>query len=1002
MSVKIYKFSFRLNASHGTLRQESLHSHSFEIKVYLCQESEQFITYDKTEGIILSYLKNYTNVLLNTVAPFDVIPSTIENMGDEFFLRISEKLQAVGYRLRRLEISENPQRVYSVSDEDMNEERRLRFEQAIRYFHAEPANAKESSPPGKKMAPSEDHREELGKEDPGSFTATNSPLMGSPLRKRANLWFSLSVVLVVLVGFLMMLYVKSTAMYPLGLDIHGHLFKADFLYQEMLKGNLYPLYTHFWYNGTQLFRYWAPLPYFFLAVFQFLCGGDILGSYLCFVWMSFSVGGIGWLLFGRKTGRPALGLFLALLWFMLPDNLRVFFGEGNFLRMFITMLLPYILYCLWQFVESKNKKMIFPLILMMVSIIFCHLMISAMVGVACAIYMFIYAVANKRYAEPILAILAMLFSFAVAGIWVYPSLVGGLASMSSSGTSDLMASLSVPLLVSLNPANRLGDGITELYYGLSIALVALFGIFLSNRKSFAGFSTFMIILLASTTALTPLVQLLPMSQYFWVRRFTPIVYAMFLISLIEWRKLKKPILIVICTLIAVDACLSLQLANFDSRMNLPATVNTMDQTMDDTLITAAKQSTKQRVSLMDLSLMGPFPSYAFCSTDRRIDYVFGWAWQGAATASNIAYINEAYERKNFLYVFDRNLELGADTIIFDKSQIDSTDREAITAASEQVGYTLSGETAKALLYSYPANTNFGVITKYSGLAIGSTAELVPGILPSFHPGDKLNIDDYTVEELSSYEMLYLSGFFYKDKDTAEEIVREAARSGVQVYIDMSRIPADPLTNRMTFLDVSAQPITFINHYPALISNTITTNAVNFAEGYESWNTVYLTDLKESQGYAWFEDARLDFVGTDNTENITFIGFNLLFHAYTAGDADVKSLFDSIMSLNENSLPERKIVPIEVVYDSNRIVIVSPEDNVNTTIAFQDIFQSEQSIREMNNLTVVDKGTTTITMEYPYLLRGSIVTGIGILMEVAICYLIFRRKARKDTGEMPKS
>ena len=990
MSSELYKFTFRMNASHGALHQESMHSHTFEITIFLKKQSEQFVTYDKIEAIILSYLKTYTNVFLNHTPPFDVLPSTIENMGDEFFLRISEKINGVGYHLQKLEISENPQRIYSVSADEMDAARRERLEKAIllspKATHA--VTIPNDTEPAKDAA------------DVKQVQIENAPIPLIPVKslpkdKNQKLWFTLSVLSVILVGFLMMVYVKASGIYPLGLDIHGHLFKADFLYNEILKGNFYPLYTHYWYNGTQLFRYWAPLPYFFLAVFQFLCGGDIFASYLCFIWMSFSVGGIGWLLFGRKLGRPALGLFLAMIWFMLPDNLRVFFGEGNYLRMFITMLLPYTLYCLWQFVEYRRKKMIIPLILLMLVHIFSHLMISAMIGVACAIYLLFYTIANKRYIESIQALLAMLFSFAVAGVWVYPSLVGGLTSMASSGTSELMASLSAPLIVSLNPVARLGDGITELYYGLIIMLIAVFGLLLSNRKSFPGFMTFVIIVLASTTALTPLIQLIPMSEFFWIRRFTPIVYAMFLISLLEWKKLKRPIFVAVCVLLAIDCLFSFNLMKYESRMNLRATVNTIEQSMDENLFSAAKESTKQRVSLMDLSLKGPMPSYAFCSTGKRIDYVFGWAWQGAATASNIAYLNEAFERENYLYVFDRNLELGADTVIFDKGQIGSEQEQLkIQRAAARVGYTLTGESKQALMYSFPVNSKFGVISEYSGLAIGTTAELVPGILPTFHPGDKLNIDDYTVEELSQYKMLYLSGFFYKDKSVAEEIVREAAKSGVQIYIDMSRIPTDPLTNRMTFLQISAQPITFWDRYPALITDDITSDPTSFAEGYEQWNTVYLTELVDSDGYAWFEGTKLDFVGKGDTENITFIGFNLLFHAYTADDAEVKALFDTIMSLDEYALPEREVVPIEVSYSGNQITIVSPEDDVNTTIAYQDIFHSEQNIREMNNFLVVDKGTTIITMEYPYLIRGVIVTSIGIIIEAGILYLIFRKRKHK--------
>lgn len=1002
MSFESYKYTFRLNASHSRLNTDDTHSHTFEITLYI-RQSESFSAYHETEKRIGDYLGRYTGVLLNSVPPFDHINPTLENMGEEFSTALSEILTGVGYQLVRLTISENPQRIYSVNLDDVSPEKlehlkqtKIKIEEAAENSHEIPAADEMIPAASLKPAP--------------AAGITAAPISYTPpkeIRPASGLSFILSFWLVVIAGFGVMTAVQYSGFYPLGLDIHGHLFKSDLVYHEILKGNWYPLYTEYWYNGLQPFRYWPPMTYYVMSLLQFFAGGDVIAAYLGFIWLSYSVGGIGWLLFGRKLGRPVLGAFFGLMWFFFPDNLRVFFGEGNMPRMLITMLLPYLFYFLWNYVAYRRRRWMIPMILLMLVMIFTHLMISAMIGVATALFLLIYAIANKRFKESVLAILAMLFSFAVAGIWVFPSLVGGLTSMASDGTSALMASLSARIYVSLNPFIRLEGGVTELYFGLSIALIAIIGAFLSNRKSLPGFLTLLIVILGTTTALTPFIQLLPLSQLFWVRRFTPIAYAFFVIAVIEWRNLKKPIAVAMCSVILLDAIPSCNLSAYDARMNVPATVSSISATMDDLLISEAKSITKQRVSLMDLSTLGPMPSYAFADVGTPTQYVFGWAWQGAATANNIAYLNESLEKQNYLYLFDRNLELGADTVLIQKLQLKGTGaREKLLKAAQKVGYSLIDETDEMMLFSYPVAGSFGVMTRYTGLAIGSTAALVPGILPSFHPGDKLIIDDYTPEELEQYDMIYLSGFFYRNKADAERIVREIAKAGVKVFIDMSRIPADPLTNRMTFLDVSAQPITFYDSFPELVTDTVTTNAAPFAEGYEKWNTVYLTGLTESEGYAWFQDTKLDFVGTDSTKNITYLGFNLLFHAYTAGDSAVKAVFDSLMKLDEDKLPERTVVPLEIRYETNKIVITSEFDNVNTTIAYQDTFRSDQPIRDMNHFLIVDKGTTVITMEYPYLKQGTIVTAAGIVLEAGVLFLIFRKSKteRKETapGKAAKS
>jgi uncharacterized membrane protein len=246
-----------------------------------------------------------------------------------------------------------------------------------------------------------------------------------------------------------------------------------------------------------------------------------------------------------------------------------------------------------------------------------------------------------------------------------------------------------------------------------------------------------------------------------------------------------------------------------------------------------------------------------------------------------------------------------------------------------------------------------------------------------------------------YKKIYLSGFFYNNRNDAETLVREIADAGVQVFVDMSRIPADPLTNRMTFLNIDAQPITFNNRYPNLVTENNVIRAKSFAEDYETWNTVYLNGLTNATGYAWFENSpRLDFIGTGDNKNVTFIGFNLLFHAYMAEDNDVKEIMNSVMDLQEDKLPDRKIVPISIEYGTNMITIHSEYDNVNTTLAYHDIFESEQPIRSMNNLLIVDKGTTIIRMSYPHLTGGLLVTLFGVLAEIAMAFLIFRKSKTK--------
>jgi len=132
MAFESYKFTFRMNASHANVKtDEGIHSHTFEISLFIKQNDDSFVAYDVTENIIQEYLKPYSGVILNSVPPFNVISPTIENIGEEFFTQITLLLANYGYQLLKLDISESPQRIFSISEEDLSEQERERLHLSI-------------------------------------------------------------------------------------------------------------------------------------------------------------------------------------------------------------------------------------------------------------------------------------------------------------------------------------------------------------------------------------------------------------------------------------------------------------------------------------------------------------------------------------------------------------------------------------------------------------------------------------------------------------------------------------------------------------------------------------------------------------------------------------------------------------------------------------------------------------------------------------------------------
>ena len=805
--------------------------------------------------------------------------------------------------------------------------------------------------------------------------------------------FIFAVLIMAAGAFLLMNVIKEKGYYLSGYDTWGHFFKSNIMYHGIMEGDYYPLYTNLWYNGMQPYRYWAPVTYYILAFLQWLGQGNTITSYYYFVGFSFFVSGCGWLLWGISTRRMALCTFLGLMWLLLPDNMCVFFAAGNIPRVVTAIILPYLTYFIWLFIQ-KDKKIAALFITLLISLMaLTHLMISAMMGIGTFIFMVFYVIANKKFLKAFEVIVSMLIGYVIAGIWLIPALVGGMVDMDAEASAGVLVYFTYPFKTSLNPFNRITGVVDLYYYGIAIFLISILGIIFAKNKVKAGFYTNLVILFCTTPAVIPILSKLPMSQLFWMHRFTTIAYAFFIWSVIEWKNIKKYFTIILITILFIDCIPSFMLSKYY--------IQTKGNFADE--IQIAKEISNQRVCLMDLSLLGSYPSYELCVGENAAQYTFGWAWQGATTASNIVMLNTALEKGEYEYLFDRCIELGNDTVIILKDQVvkaNKTYSDLINAATDS-NYYVYKETNEAFIFHMDTPETFGVVTKYRGFGIGKYADEITFPYPTFI-GASNHIDDYSVDELAEYETLYLSGFEYHDRVKAERMVTELANRGVRVVIDMDHIPIVKENKRVYFLGVVAQDISFTEAFPTITYKDEKMYLSSFPEDHYTWNTKYIEGVSNILGTADYYDQELAFIGTNENENIIFIGFNLFYYCIQTSDQNAFKILNDSFNAKLYELPERALVPIDIKYEKDKIVIDTPVENVNTTIAYQDNFVSDNNIMKQNNLLYVTEKHTEIELIYPYKKPGMIVSAAGVgvaFIWMVIIHIIDRKqKIKKAVGD----
>ena len=806
------------------------------------------------------------------------------------------------------------------------------------------------------------------------------------------LLFVAMTVIYAITSYFAMKYLQNNGEYPTGVDTLCHIYKGDVLYKSILKGNYWPAYDPLWYNGVEMLRYWAPLPVFCLAACQWLAAGNPIGGFVIFVGISCFLASMSWLYVGFRLKRPVLGSFLGLLWFFIPNNLIAMFYEGNLPRTICMIFLPLLLYRITDFYENKRVSDLPAISVLFALISLCHSGYAGMILISLLVYMVVRGIICKEYRTGVHTLIALILGYMLIGIWLVPSLIGGITSTDS---SEIMAEFFQDMWLTINPVARLSIGNINFYFGMATLLLALFGMFLTKKKDMPGFITGILILLGTSNTAYIILSKAPGGQYLWMLRFISIGVCMVLFSFLNWKTLRRGWIVLFCALMLLDTIPSLKLIYKEQTGKTPE--ERMAEYEEWTLLTEAKADTEQRLALVDESVMDAMSAYLLTGFGKQVATSYGAAWQSSVTATNFKQIDRSLEEGNYLYLFDRCLDMGNDTVVARMDLVDNLNEHPATemdAAAEAVGYELIRENGLYRYYKLKNSGSFGHITKYEGIAIGTGAPTIARFFPMFKEVDTTKIDDLTFEELSQYRVIYIDGFTYNDRAMAEELVKKLADAGVRIIIEADGIPEDRRTQNQSFMGVICNPISFSQGYPLLDTVDGELDTDLFPKGYGSWSTVFVDGLDEVWGVVKDDDYDIPFIGTAYNNNIRVIALNLTYYYSLTRDEGVGKLLSRAIDFDTKMLPQRTLIPLEVYASNDRIEITSNENNVNSTIAFHESFVANNKISSDNNLMIVNKGKTIITMPYPYLLQGAVVSGVAFLLIIVYAAWMSKNSDRK--------
>lgn len=812
-------------------------------------------------------------------------------------------------------------------------------------------------------------------------------------RTRRIVFTSISVVCNLFIATLIVYAVSRGALLISGSDSMYHVYRGDWVLTSIESGDKWPLYNPVWYNGVELMRYWPPLAAYTMAFCQFICRSlpslfpslYVFEGFALYCGVVYLIGALSWNIIGVVKRRPVMGAITGVLWFFMPQSLYVMFNEGNLPRSLIMAIFPLMFMFMNEFLKKGGKANYAGTAIAFAFIVSCHVGYAGMVAIACIIYLIVYRLCcfsgSNRIAKSGLRDLkiltAVLAGFIICGIFLIPTVKGGLVS-NSSNTDQTARLFFQSVFTTLNPVGKIRDNWGTNYFGIISFALAVFGVIAGKRRSRAGFITAAIIVLLTSDSASPVIRSLPGGQFMWMLRFLQIAQAMILYSLLEWDSLKKPFVTAVTIALALDCAVSYQTLLFNT--DYPRVEDFYEAMEENTLIDEAKALTTNRMAIIDSSR--PLFNSTFYLTDYEggVNQIFGQGWEAASTAGQIAQINEAYDNGYYYFMFDRLSELGCDTVLVRKdasAYYMFVQSEADEAAAAR-GYVKKYDEGNYSVYHLDGITGqFGTVSYYNGLAIGDGAYYITMIFPSIQEAPSEYIDDFSLEELCSYDVIYLDGFMYHDVETAESLITQAAESGTRVYVLADGIPENEQSRTNRFLGVECHTIEFDTGYPTLKTRDYGNFDVPlFPDECRQWSTVYINGLDEVLGWSEILDETFPFYGTAVNDNITFVAFNLTYYYSVTWETSVGRLLSGIIDTSISELPQRQFVPLQITYSPNSITIESPSDNVNSALAVHDIFEGDY--KTLNRLIYVHQGTNTIEMHYPYVRSGIYLSLLGVL------------------------
>ena len=203
-----------------------------------------------------------------------------------------------------------------------------------------------------------------------------------------------------------------------------------------------------------------------------------------------------------------------------------------------------------------------------------------------------------------------------------------------------------------------------------------------------------------------------------------------------------------------------------------------------------------------------------------------------------------------------------------------------------------------LVYFHRDGSPRAIVSEWPILGIGKGAQNYAYFFPQVITGNSLFIDDYSIDFLKEFQIIILSGFKWHNQITAEEMIKELAKTGKTVIVDLTHSQEDPVARIPKFLNVWGERIILGNDLPVVVGNGEIYSLEPFGTNDQFWYTITPQGLDQ-------EILTYDFLGQpavvsgyieSEESRIYFLGLNLMYHIVETHDIEALRIISDLLMI----------------------------------------------------------------------------------------------------------